>query len=483
MASAKKNFAYQMVYELLILILPFITSPYIARVIGAEGLGIYSYTYTVANYFVLFAMLGIKNYGNRAIAQARDDQEKLNATFSNILLLHLLVSVLCCIIYVFYSLFLSSEKIYALTQFAVVLGALFDISWFYFGIEKFKLTVIRNTIIKIFNVICIFVFVKNADDLWVYCLIMSIGGLLSQISLWIPLHNYVRFVKPDNSCMTVHLKPMLILFLPVIAISLYKYMDKIMIGLLSNKVQLGLYENAEKVINMPVSIIGSFGTVMLPKMSNLVTKSAEHAAFRYISQSMQYVMCLAFALTFGVGGIGQIFAPVFWGEEFTASGIVIMGLAVTIPFIAFANIIRTQYLIPHSRDKEYLSSVIVGAVCNILLNTLLIPSYGAMGATVGTIFAEASVCFVQAFVVRKELPVITYFKNSLLFFVTGIVMFVIVWCTGYLLGAAIGVLLLQVVIGAVFYSSIMLVFFIRKNDPIMTSFLKKIRRNKIHDTK
>lgn len=450
---------------------------------GAEGLGIYSYSYTIANYFVLFAMLGIKNYGNRAIAQARDNQEKLNTVFSNILFLHILVSVLCCIIYVFYSLLLSSEKIYALTQFAVVLSALFDISWFYFGIEKFKLTVIRNTIIKIVNVICIFLFVKNADDLWLYCLIMSIGGLLSQISLWIPLRKYVHFVKPDSSCMTVHLKPILILFLPVIAISLYKYMDKIMIGLLSNKVQLGLYENAEKVVNMPVSIIGSFGTVMLPKMSHLAAKSDEHAAFRYISKSMQYVMCLAFALTFGVAGIAQIFAPVFWGEEFNAAGIVIMGLAVTIPFIAFANIIRTQYLIPHSHDKEYLSSVIVGAACNILLNTLLIPSYGAMGATVGTIFAEACVCFVQAFVVRKELPVITYCKNTLLFFVTGIVMFVIVLCTGYLLGATIGTLLLQGVIGAVFYGGIMLVFFIRKKDPIIMNLLNKIRRGKIHDTK
>ncbi|AEV69360.1 flippase [Acetivibrio clariflavus] len=485
--SIKKNFAYQMLYEILILILPFITSPYIARVIGAEGLGKYSYSYSVAYYFVLFSMLGLKNYGNRVIAQKRNDQTQLNETFSNLLAVHILISILCCIAYVFYIWNLKDDKLFALIQGTYVLSGLFDISWFYFGIEKFKLTVTRDTIIKIINVLCVFIFVKTSDDLWKYCLIMALGMLISQLFLWIPLKRYVQITRPQLSKMTIHIKPLFILFIPAIAVSLYKYMDKIMIGYLSNKVQLGYYENAEKVTNIPLTVITSFGVVMLPKMSNLVASKNREATFRYISLSMKYVMCLAFALAFGLAGVGNVFAPVFWGEDFRASGIIIMGLSITVPFISFANVIRTQYLIPNEKDKEYLLSVISGAVVNLIINFLCIPSLGAIGATIGTVAAEATVCLIQVFAVWKELPLITYIKNSFLFILTGITMFTGVLCIGIKLETGILTLFIQILFGACFYSIICGFYFYYTKDEIFMNILqvvmkktKSIRNNDIH---
>ena len=154
-----------MVYEVLILILPLITSPYIARVIGVEGVGLYSYSYTIANYFVLFSMLGIKNYGNRASAQNRENAEELSQTFSDILSVHIVISMLCCAVYVAYILLLQSDRIYAILQLPFVLSALFDISWFYFGIEKFKLTVIQSSAVKILTTVCVFVFVHTVEGI------------------------------------------------------------------------------------------------------------------------------------------------------------------------------------------------------------------------------------------------------------------------------------------------------------------------------
>ena len=141
-ASIKKNLVFQMFYELLVIVLPLITSPYIARTIGAEGLGQFSYTYSVATYFVLFSMLGLKNYGSRVIAQTRNDKKKLNETFSGLLVIHIVVSALCVGVYVLYALTVQTDRLLVWIQGAYVLSALFDISWFYFGLEKFKLTVI-----------------------------------------------------------------------------------------------------------------------------------------------------------------------------------------------------------------------------------------------------------------------------------------------------------------------------------------------------
>ena len=474
-ASIKKNFLYQMVYEILILILPFVTSPYIARVIGVGGLGTYSYSYSVAFYFVLFSMLGLKNHGNREIAQKRDDVNSLNQTFSDLFAVHAIVSVFVLIVYVIYVLMLKEDQIYAVIQIAFVLSGFFDISWLYFGIEKFKLTVTISSITKILNVICIFAFIRTKDDLWIYCLIMALGMLFSQLALWVPLRKYVHFVKPDFAGMRNHIKPILILFIPAVAVSVYRYMDKIMLGLLSDNIQLGYYENAEKVVNIPITVITAFGTVMLPKMSNLAIKDNAREVRRYISLSMQFVMCLALALTFGLLSVAPVFAPVFWGEEFTFSGTLIMGLSFTIPFISFANVIRTQYLIPNKKDKEYLFSVIAGAVINLIINLILIPIYGSIGAMIGTIAAEITVCLIQTLVVKKKLPIISYLKSFAWFIVVGVLMFVIVYMFGYINNVSVLTLILQVLIGVLFYSICSLIYFLMSKNEIVINLIDKLK--------
>lgn len=485
--SIKKNFLYQMIYEVMILILPLITSPYISRVIGAEGLGIFSYHYSIAYYFLLFSMLGIKNYGSRVIAQVRDDAGQLDIVFWNLCSLHMAISVIVCVIYTVYVGLQPNEKIYAAIQFIFLLGGVFDISWFYFGIEDFRFVVTRNIIIKLLTIVCIFLFVRGTGDTWVYCLIMAASNLLSQMLLWPPLKKHVHYVQPSICNMKIHLRPLLLLFVPAIAISMYKYMDKIMIGAMSSRIQLGLYENAEKIISIITSIISSFGMVMLPKMSNLIAGGNQESIKQYIYLSMKYVMCLGFALSFGVSAVGKPFALLFWGPSFTESGYLIMGLAITIPFLSFANVIRTQYLIPNEKDREYMSSVFSGAVVNLIVNSLLISNYGAKGAMVGTIAAEATVCIVQAVVVRKEINICVLIRQSFPYFFFGCMMFALVYGLGFICDSGLWTFMLQVFIGACFYCLMCVGYFLRIKDRFVLnlfhSFLRKWIGGKIDDRK
>lgn len=480
MSKLKMNFIYQSAYELLIILLPLITSPYISRVLGAEKIGIYSYTYSIANYFVLFAMLGIKNYGNRMIAKSRDNREELNRTFSSIFCLHALISIFVIFIYIIYALFISKEnKLYVFIQGTYVLGALFDINWFYFGIEKFKLTVTRNTIIKILTVVCIFTFVKTKSDLWIYVTIMAWGSFISQSVVWLFLRKYVSFVKPTWQEIKVHLKPMAILFIPAVAVSLYKVMDKIMLGSLSTKTQVGFFENSEKIINIPMTIITAFGTVMLPRMSNMIAKGDHKETQKYIKISMKYIMFIAFALGFGIASISHEFVPVFFGDEFLVCGPLITTLAITVPFIAFANIIRTQYLIPSCEDKIYIISVFTGAIVNIIINLLLISKLQAMGTVIGTVFAEISVCIVQAFYVRKKLPIISYIKSFILFTIPGCIMYLVVRMIGNYMGASILTLMIEVIVGGLTYVILGILYLLLTKDEVMISMVNKLKRKAI----
>lgn len=477
MSKLKMNFIYQSAYELLIILLPLVTSPYISRVLGAEKIGIYSYTYSIANYFVLFAMLGIKNYGNRMVAKSRDNRDDLNKTFSSIFCLHALISVFVIFAYIFYALFIVKEnRLYVFIQGTYVLGALFDINWFYFGIEKFKLTVTRNTIIKILTVVLIFTFVKSKNDLWIYVTIMALGSFISQSVVWFFLRKYVSFVKPTWKEVKIHLKPMSVLFIPAIAVSLYKVMDKIMLGSLATKTQVGFYENSEKIINIPMTIITAFGTVMLPRMSNMIAKGDNKETQKYIKISMKYIMFIAFALGFGIASISHEFVPVFFGNEFLVCGPLITALAITVPFIAFANIIRTQYLIPSCEDKIYIVSVFTGAIVNIIINLLLISRLQAMGTVIGTVFAEISVCVVQAFYVRKKLPIASYIRSFILFTIPGCIMYLVVRMIGNYMGASILTLVVEVVVGGVTYLLLGALYLLITKDEMIMSVTKKIKK-------
>ena len=471
--SIKKNFFFRAAYDVLIIILPFITAPYLGRVLGAEKLGEFSFYYAVAHYFVLFSRLGIGNYGNRTVAACRDDQEQLNSTFSSIMYAHLIFSILSMIAYFIFAILFYRDDVCVQIMSLIVFSALVDISWFYFGIERFQYTVTTNFIVKLLTVVAILVFVKSADDLPIYSLIMAASILLSQIVLWLPLRRFVQFRKTPVKDVISHIKPMMVLFIPVLAVSLYKVLNRIMLSGMSNMEELGFYDNAEKLVILPMTFISSFSSVMLPRMSNLIAKKDEVQTAKYMEISFFVVMWLGYGCTFGLIGISEVFAPVFWGQEFEPAGILIAGLSITIPFLGFAEVIRRNYIIPAKKDREFIASVVAGAVINPILNFLLIPSFNAVGAVISTIITEIVVCFIQVYAVRKNMPLGKYFKQTMLFIPFATLMMFGVYEIGNWMGRGVLTLILQVLAGSIFYLIITLgILHFRKKDYPFIQFKK-----------
>lgn len=453
MKSLKKNFVYNLTYQILILIIPLITMPYISRRLGADGIGIYSYSYSIVYYFMMFAMIGFNNYGNRTIAKSRDDKEQLTKNFKEIYCLQIITSTIMIALYYLFVIVNNSDyKHIFLLQSLYIWSCMFDINWLFFGLEEFKLTVIRNTIIKILSLICIFLFVKTKNDTWIYTLILSGSVLLSQIVLWPFVNKRVDIKLKFKMNIKKHFLPCLKLFLPVIAVTIYKMMDKTMIGVFSPVEEVGFYENAEKIINVPIAIITAFGTVMLPKMSNLYSKKYEkEKTLNVIEKSITAVMFISFAMTMGICSISRNFSVLFFGENFAKTGILIQYLAVTILFLAWGNVIRTQYLIPKEKDKDYIISAFIGAGVNFILNCIFVPKFGAIGACVGTISAEFFVMLYQTIAVRKELPIKKYLINTIPFMMKSIIMLIIIYPFNYVNMNNLLRLIIQVGLGCAIY--------------------------------
>lgn len=465
--SIKLNIIYQMLYEILALSLPLFTSPYVSRVLGPEQLGIYSYTYSIATYFGLIAMLGVKNNGNREIAKCSNDREKISKKFSSIYFIQLCMSVITGLVYiVFLVVNTSAYSTVFLIQILYIVSYYIDITWFFYGLENFKLTSLCNATVKLLTFVGIFAFVRTKNDLNCYCLIIACSTLISQIIPWFVFHKYADIVRPDIDVVKANIRPMLVLFIPVLATTIYNVMDKIMVGALNTKVQLGYYENAEKIINCVKTVITSFGIVMMPRMSKLVAENNKEDSRRYMNDSTEIIMLLAFGMAFGIAAIAFEFAPVFWGDEFSACGILLIGLSVTLPFSAFGNIIRTQYLIPNGMDTTYVVAVTIGALMNLICNLMFIPRMGAQGAVFGTIVAEAMLCIAQVVAVGKKLPISQYIKNMFPYFIFGGIMLASIRMLKLSVNPIIN-LVVQIVIGLIIYVLLSLLYLKRRKPEML----------------
>lgn len=449
MKKENKNFIYNVVYQIFIFIVPLVSIPYVSRKLGVDNIGIYSYTYSIVYYFMLFTLLGINNYGVREISKLENDTDKRNIKFSEIYTLQLILGITMLILYNLLNFFVFNKyNSIFLIQNLFLISAILDINWLYFGLEKFKLTISRNIIIKVFSLILIFVFVKDKNDLCLYTFIMSFSTLISQAYLWIFASKYVKFSKIKINNLKSVFKDCLILFIPVLSYSIYRVMDKTMLGAISGTKSLGLYENAEKIINIPVSLITALGTVMLPSMSK--TKSLKEFNEK-LYFSFKLCLFIIVPIAFGLFSISKEFSILFFGKEFSESGIIIQFLIPSFIFSSIANVIRTNYLIPKKHDKIYVVSTLVGAFINFVCNIFLIPRFGYYGACVGTVCAEFFVMLYQVIKVKSVIDFKKVFFSSKRFILSSIICYILLLVISPLIKNQLLCLIIKILLFAFIY--------------------------------
>lgn len=457
--SLKSNFIYNAIYQLSSIIVPVITLPYLTRTLHAEGMGEYSFAYSVAYYFYIFIRLGLHNYGNRTIAYVRDDGTLLSKTFWDIYAFQFFMGVMLSLIYLMYCVLLAPNKVLAYIFILVVIAGGIDLTWALYGLEEFKITSVRDVTIKLLTTACIFVFVKDAEDVWKYALIYGIGFFLSQVAAVLILSKRLKFVVPKVPDVLSHIKPNLLLFLPTIAVSLYKTMDKIMLGSMSSAEELGYYHSSENIIMVPLALITALGTVMLPRMSNLLSKGEANAekSTEIFTNSMRFAMFIATSICIGIMTISKEFVLLFFGIGFEKCITIFNIILPSCVFLAFANVIRTQYLLPRKKDNIFISSLFTGAVVNVIINLVLIPGYASIGAAIGTLAAEVAVCVFQAVAVYKEANIGRNITNSIPFICAGMVMYCVFRNYTPTFHSAWIALFIKIIISGLFYLAVLAV--------------------------
>lgn len=468
-----KNYLYSASYQVFLLMVPLITIPYISRVLGPQGVGINTLTNSTIQYFVLLANLGLSTYGQREIAYKKSDHGQLNNIFWEIEIISVLATLLSFLSFLFFLSFNSKYYSYYWAQSFLIIASALDVSWFFMGLENFKITVIRNFIFKIVTIILVFTFVRKSSDTFIYILIISVLTIISNLSMWPYLKRYVHKVSIKDLHVIRHIKPTVQLFIPQIAISVYGVLNKVMLGHISSVESSGYYDNSDKIIRICLALLVAFSTVMMPHVAEAFVNGEKEKIEIFVKRGIAIAISFSLPLMAGIIAIAPDFIPWFFGARFRPVISVISIEAVAILPISCATIVGAQYLVPLNRNNQYTISIICGALINVIINVPLIRYLSADGAAIATVIAETVVALVQIKYVTKSINLHKTFMGSYKPLVSSGILFIIVYTMTRVFPAKFIFILMEIVLG---FSSYIVTMYVMKADLILD--IKDLIRHK-----
>jgi O-antigen/teichoic acid export membrane protein len=386
----------------------------VARVILPTGIGEVTFVESICRYIILFSALGIPIYGVREISKVKNEKDKLNKLFTELIIIHFIITILISSIFTasiyFIPLLYEDVEFYFLGLF-LILSNVFIIEWYFQGIGQFKFITIRNLIVKSILTIFVFVIVKDKNDVVTYFFLIVTTSIINAVVNFIHALRTVEIVFPINIIeLKKHFKPLFYIFSSIAFISIYTLLDTIMLGFMTNDRIVGLYSTGLKVSRIPMMFIGALGVVLIPKLSEYFHQNRLEDFIFLINKSINFVITFSFPILFLTFSLSDSIVVSFAGPSFIEAGSVLKILSVLSLLVGLSNIFGLQILTPMGKDKYLTYSVLIGMIISLLLNLFLIPVYKEKGAAISNIIAETSVTIATIFFANKFIKLIIDWK-------------------------------------------------------------------------
>lgn len=419
MPSIKKNFMYSTILTGANYIFPFITYPYVSRVLGVANIGICNFVDSIIHYFILFSMLGIGTIGIREVAKYRDDRAKLSSAVSSLIALNTITTSIALVLLVVLTFTipqLSEHRDMMLIGGLKLVSNYLLIEWAYKGLENFKYITIRTLTIRILYVISVFIFIKNADD---YPLYFTLGTLMVVINAIVNVAYIRKFISFTfkNITFRPYISAFFILGLYAILTSMYTSFNVAYLGFATDETQVGYYTTATKLYNILLSVFTALTGVMMPRMTYLVSQGKMDEFRSKLMKSLDALLGFAVPTVL----LTTVYAPeiimVISGAGYEGA---ITPMRIVMPLmliIGYEQILVIQTLFPLKADRKIFINSVIGASVGILCNILLVSTFKANGSAIVWVVSEVSVLIAAQVQVKKlvgvSFPYVKFIKNIL----------------------------------------------------------------------
>ncbi|MBB5888001.1 oligosaccharide flippase family protein [Lactovum miscens] len=446
-----KNFLYSSGNQILIMLIPIVTAPYITRTLGTTAVGINAFTSSIISYFLLMAALGTGAFGSREVAYVQNDKIARSKIFWEINFVQAVTTLVSLIIFVTFNLFYGQYTFFFYLQGINVFAVLFDVSWYFSGRENFKLIMVRNITVRITFALMIFMFIKSPRDLPLYILLYALSNLIGNISLWPYLRLEICKPKFKKLRFWRNLKPSLAFFTVSALAQVYQILNKTLIGFFASTTAVGFFSLSDQIIRPFLWLVQALSIVMVPHIAKKFASGDNKGVKSSILRSFNIGSGLSIAFSFGLAAISINFAPFFFGNKFEKVGMIMFIESSIIIFSYFGSVFVGQYLLSVNRMREAMISFGIGAITSIILGIPLTIAWGVTGGTIATVIAELVVALVSSYFVRKDIDLFTAFLGLIKYIFAGLVMFIIVFWMNNQFEMTIVQLLLQILVGALVY--------------------------------
>lgn len=467
MSTLRKNIVFNTLLSISQILFPLVTFPYASRILGPAGMGTVSFADNFITYFLIFSALGIPLYGVREIAKVKDDRIALGKVFSELVLIHLLTSILSVGILLLIS--LSSTKLsnsFGLYQIGmgILLGNVFIAEWFFQGIEKFKYIAVRTVLIRLFTIALLFFLVHAPADKNIYYALNLIATIIAALANMYAVSKLVN-ISFFNLSLKKHLKPLFIIFSNSIITTIYLVFDTIILGFLTNDVHVGYYAASMRISKISLAVIGVLSAVLLPRLTVAFRDKNWDEAKSLLVKSMSFVIFLSIPIAVGTFCLSEEIITLFAGTKYLPAATSLQILCFIVCFVGMAQVFAHQILLPLHQERKILYASLFGVVISLSLNFMLIPTLKQNGAAISSLATEASVTVVLFYfsfkLFKLAFPLLQLVQaviSSLLFFIVKLLVLKLV-------DIPVLIILLTVVISSVVYA--MMQLFVWRNKTII----------------
>lgn len=453
--SVFQNFLFQVLFQVISMAVPIISTPYLTSVLNSTGIGAYSYASSYTSVFYTIAGFGFYLYAERAIAADGDDKEKCSGDFWGITIARMVpvVAAIGGYLALIFGLGLNQTHLkIALVRTLSIVWVSFDFAYLLQGKENFGKVLLAKAVSQVAGLVAIFCFVKLEDDVWIYALIVSLEGLVAYLLIFPSVFKEIKFVPLSQIRIWPHLKASFLLFLPTISESIYPIVDTNLIGLLTkNDSYVGIYSKAEQLVQTASYLITSLGVVLAPRNVKLL-QSDKGQFTASLKKSARFTWLLSLPLISGICVVAKSLTTWYLnGEGFSQAPFFLYVLSPTILLFGLKSLFGSQCLLPQKKDKSYAFSILAGLVTNIVLSTVFIYCFGYQGAAYGTLAGEGLMAVLLAFFARGTLPAKDVIKNTWKYWVSALLMGGICFCVSLLVPSGVLGTLILIALGVFAY--------------------------------
>ncbi|OWP36078.1 flippase [Limosilactobacillus fermentum] len=465
-----KNYLYNLTYQMLNVIIPFITAPYVSRVLGPSGVGDYNYIYGIVSYFGVFAVTGTVAYGQREIAKRQKDIVSRSKLFWDIFYFRLFSTVLVTIVYSYFTMnFLVKYRSLLLVNYVLIFSWILDVSWYFQGVENFKVTAVRNSFVRIISTVMIFVFVKSRTEVWLFTLIMCGSSLLGNVTMIPYLKNEIKILNVNLKEIFSRTRGIMSLFFPVIAIQLYTVLNKVMLGAMGSSREVGFYSQGNQVITVGTTVIYAFVAVLTPRIAALYAEKNDIQIKKYMSNAIANVYFMGLPMMMGCIAVAKLFVPVFFGKGYGPVVLLMQVMSVLFVIIGIDQLVGT-FLVSMNKQNIFTVAVTVAAVVNIIFNTLFIYlGMGALGVAYATIISELSTTIIEIIGLRSYIKLSDFYFYFIKYLIPSVIMYVAIRILNIFLAYGTLKLVILIVMGVLIYFMYMII----SKDPLFYPLIDK----------